>query len=111
MILGIDYGLHWCGLATSAGSLAQPLKVVETARIFEEVEKLRPELVVVGMSESHMAKMTLKFVDKLRAWVTVPVETVDETLTSVEAEKLKKDKKEQHKIAAALILQRYLDNI
>jgi len=50
-------------------------------------------------------------VEKLRVWVKCPVETVDETLTSFEAKKIKKDKKKQHAVAAALILQRYLDNI
>ncbi len=112
MLLGIDYGEKWCGLATSEGSLGEPLKVVETNKIFAEVERLAPEKIVVGISEKNMAKKTLTFVNKLRAWVKVPVETVDETLTSVEAQNLKpKDKQKQHAIAAALILQRYLGNI
>lgn len=112
MILGIDYGEKWCGLATSDGSLAQPLKSVNISNIFEEVEKLKPEKIVVGLSEKNMAKKTLVFVNKLKVWVKVPIETIDETLTSIEAEKIKpKDKQKQHAIAAALILQRYLDNM
>lgn len=112
MILGIDYGEKWCGLATSDGSLAQPFKSVPTKNIFEEIERLAPVRVVVGISEKNMAKKTLKFVEKLQVWVKVPIETVDETLTSVEAEKIKpRDKQKQHAIAAALILQRFLDNI
>ena len=112
MILGIDYGDKWCGMATSEGSLAEPLKVVALNKIFAEVEKLKPEKIVVGISENNMAKKTLVFVNKLKVWTKSPVETVDETLTSLEAEKIKsKDKEKQHAIAAALILQRYLDNI
>ena len=112
MILGIDYGDKWCGMATSEGSLAEPYKVVTLAKIFAEIEKLKPEKVVVGISENKMAKKTLVFVEKLRAWLKCPIETVDETLTSIEAERIKsKDKQKQHAIAAALILQRYLDNI
>lgn len=111
MILGIDYGQSWCGLATSEGSLAEPLKVVATKNIFEEVERLSPQKIVVGVSEKNMAKKTLVFVGKLRAWTRVPIETVDETLTSLEAAKIKRDKEKQHAVAAALILQRYLDNI
>lgn len=98
-------------MATSEGSLAEPLKFVSMEKIFVEIERLKPEKIIVGISESHMAKKTLTFVEKLRVWVKCPVETVDETLTSFEAKKIKKDKKKQHAIAAALILQRYLDNI
>ena len=99
-------------MAISEGSLAEPLRAVPLKKIFEEVERLAPEKIVVGVSEKNMAKKTLTFVDKLKAWVKVPVETVDETLTSVEAEKIKvKDKQKRHAIAAALILQRYLDNM
>lgn len=112
MILGIDYGNKWCGMATSEGSLAEPLKVVATNKIFAEVELLAPEKIVVGVSEKNMAKKTMVFVNKLKVWTKSSIETVDETLTSVEAEKIKsKDKQKQHAIAAALILQRYLDNI
>ncbi|MCL4397838.1 RuvX/YqgF family protein [Patescibacteria group bacterium] len=112
MILGVDYGESWCGIATSEGSLADPLKTVPTKNIFAEVERLKPEKVVVGISEKNMAKKTLVFVDKLAAWTKMPIETVDETLTSVEAAGIKtKDKQKQHAVAAALILQRYLDNM
>jgi putative holliday junction resolvase len=111
MLLGIDYGERWCGLAISSGSLAEPLKSVPTQTLFEEVERLAPDRIVVGVSEGTMAKKTLKFVERLKAWVKVPVETVDETLTSLEAEKIKKKKLDQHAVAAALILQRFLDNI
>jgi RNase H-fold protein (predicted Holliday junction resolvase) len=52
------------------------------------------------------------FVQKLHQWTKCPVETIDETLTSVEARKIKvKDKQKQHAVAAALILQRYLDSM
>ena len=111
MILGIDYGEKWCGVAESEGSLARPLKVVPTKNIFAEIEKLKPEKIVVGISENAMAKKTLVFVHKLKAWIKAPVETVDETLTSIEAQKIKKNKRDQHAVAAALILNRYLDNM
>lgn len=111
MIVGIDYGQSWCGLAISEGSLAEPLKAVATKDVFAEVARLTPEKIIVGISEKNMAKKTLVFVEKLRVWTKIPVETVDETLTSREASKIKKDKYGQHAVAAALILQRYLDNI
>ncbi len=111
MILGIDYGEVWCGLATSEGELAEPLQTIPTKNIFEEVEKLHPQKIVVGISEKNMAKKTLVFVEKLQTWTKVPVETTDETLTSIEAAGFKKNKEKSHAIAAALILQRYLDNM
>jgi RNase H-fold protein (predicted Holliday junction resolvase) len=112
MILGIDYGQKWCGVATSEGSLAEPLTTIPTNRIFEEVERLKPEKIIVGISEKNMAKKTQVFVDKLRVWIKISIETVDETLTSFEAAKIKvKNKQKEHAIAAALILQRYLDNM
>jgi len=112
MIIGIDYGEKWCGLAQSQGSLSEPLKTVPTKNIFEEVERLKPEKIVVGLSEKNMAKKTLVFVEKLHQWVQFSVETVDETLTSLEAEKIRgRDRQKQHAIAAALILQRFLDNM
>lgn len=111
MILGIDYGEKWCGLATSEGSLASPLKTVPTKSIFEEVERLAPEKIIVGVSEKNMGKKTLVFVDKLAAWMKVPIETVDETLTSIEAARHHNDKQKQHALAAALILERYLGNM
>lgn len=112
MILGIDYGDKWCGLATSEGSLASPLRSVALSRIIPEIKNLKPDLIVVGVSENKMAEKTLQFVEKLKKQLRIPVETVDETLTSLEAEKIKsRDKEKQHAIAAALILQRYLDNI
>lgn len=111
MIIAVDYGESWCGLAVSEGSLAEPLKTVPTKNVFEEVDRLKPGKVVVGISEGKMARKTLIFVEKLRERVGVPVETVDETLTSHQAEKIKKNKADQHAVAAALILDRFLDNI
>lgn len=107
MILGIDYGEKWCGVAQSEGSLAAPLKTVLTKNILAEIKKLNPEKIVVGISENKMADQTRRFIKSLPGLV----ETVDETLTSYEAQKIKKKRADQHAVAAALILNRYLDNM
>ncbi len=109
LFIGIDYGRKWCGLARSEGELADPLMAVPTGKVVETVKKLQPDLVVVGVSESLMARESLGFAKKLAKMLSLPVTTVDETLTSFEAEEISRDKKKQHAIAAALILQRYLD--
>lgn len=112
MILGIDYGLNHCGLAISEGSLAEPWKTVATKGILQEIKKIKPERIVVGISERVMAKRTLRFAERLRVEVGCVVEVVDETLTSWEAAKISgRDKQKHHAVAAALILQRYLDTI
>lgn len=98
-------------MATSEGSLAAPLKAVPTKKIFSEVEAMKPEKIVVGISEGAMAKKTLVFAEKLRDWTRAPVETIDETLTSWQAGKIKKKKVDQHAVAAALILNRFLGNM
>jgi len=131
-ILGIDYGDRRIGLAVSDGLAltAQPVGVVTTradgghlkelADVCQEREVGR---VVVGMprnmngSLGERAKVTLEFVEALRATVDVPVETWDERLTTVQAERslrargLTRAKRRARRdtVSAQLILQGYLD--
>lgn len=106
----MDFGESWCGLATSEGYLSEPWGAVPTAKVFSEISQLHPELVVIGVSEGAMAQKTREFGRNLVAVLNLPIEFVDETLTSHEAEDLSSDKQKQHAVAAAFILQRYLDN-
>ncbi len=110
MIIAIDYGEKNCGLAVSyEGLIAEPLESVKTEKIFKKLIDLQPEEVVVGVSENFSAQKAREFAKGLQNMLPCPVVTVDETLTSVEAEKLSQDKGRQHAVAAALILERYLD--
>ena len=110
MIIGIDYGLKHCGLSASDnGVIARPLSTTTVDKVLSELEKLDPELIVVGISEGKMKQRTLGFVKSIKKMLRLPVEVVDETLTSLEAEGTNKDKNRQHAVAAAVILQRYLD--
>ena len=106
MILGIDYGPKNIGLAISEGFIAEPLKVVHS---LEEIKKVITELniekIIVGISEGKSRELAEKFGNELQSVVGLPVEFVDETLTTHEAG----DK--EHSKAAAIILQRYLDNV
>jgi len=111
MILGIDYGLKNIGLAISEGSLAEPY---ETIKIRDEhhgikeiemrVKKLGISEIVVGISEGKSRVLAEEFGNNLKNVLGLPIKFVDETLTTYEAGG------KDHAKAAAIILQRYLDN-
>lgn len=106
MILGIDYGPKNIGLAISEGFIAEPLK---TAHSLSEVKKIIDDLkikkIIVGISEGKSQKQAEEFGNDLKNMLGLPVEFVDETLTSYEAGE------KNHSKAAAIILQRYLDHV
>jgi putative Holliday junction resolvase len=144
-ILGVDYGRSRVGLAIADAEarLAQPLGTLERINRNEDMRRLREMVrehgvkqIVVGLplrldgSHSEMAEEATRFAERLRKQIGVPVEMVDERLTSWEAERLleetqgrilhkvtatgKKSAKDQGKMtvdamAAAVILKEYLD--
>jgi putative Holliday junction resolvase len=129
-ILGIDFGRARIGLAISdeLRLLAHPLETLpgnkDTAKkIAEIIRERKIDKIVVGVPR-HMsgeigeaAKEALEFANKLRAQVPCPVETWDERLTTVAAERAlrgagKKSRKTRNiidQVAAQMILQGYLD--
>jgi len=125
-VLGIDFGLAKVGLATSVGRLAEPYGVIkykDTAALTEKllaiIKKENIDKIVVGISEGIMGNKQEFFATDLSRKTTLSVETVDETLTTLEAQKLaiqaglkqKKRKELEDAFAATLILQAYLDKI
>ncbi|MGC1484971.1 MAG: Holliday junction resolvase RuvX [Candidatus Acidiferrum sp.] len=142
-ILALDYGRARIGLAIASAeaALAQPLGTLDRINRNEDMRRLRElvrdhgvKQVVVGLplrldgTRGEMAEEAARFGDRVRKQLGVPVEMVDERLTSWEAERLleehqgrsihtlssKKQKKENAKLgvdamAAALILKEYLD--
>ncbi len=121
-ILGVDYGEAKIGLAISEGELAEPLAVFEIMTSKQQIANIcgrdRIEKIVIGISEGKMALETKKFGDELKQLTSLPIEYWDETLTSQQAREAMiqsgkpqmKKKADEHAIAAALILQDYLDN-
>lgn len=142
-ILALDYGRARIGLAIAGvdAALAQPLGTLDRINRNEDMRRLR-ELVrehdvrqiVVGLplrldgTRGDMAEEAARFGQRVHKQLGLPVEMVDERLTSWEAERLleehqgrtihaassKKRKKENSKpgvdaMAAALILKEYLD--
>lgn len=130
-VLGVDLGDRRIGIALSDPNrtLASPLTVIQRspklhADIRREVDEWEATLVVVGLplsldgSVGPAAKKALAEVDKLGATLSVPVTTYDERLTTVTAERMMTDagldsrrqRKVVDKIAAAVMLQAWLDH-
>jgi putative Holliday junction resolvase len=131
-LIGFDFGERRIGVAvgeTETG-IANPLGAIDAAANdarFREIEKLvhewQPAGFVVGRprhaddSEHVVARLAEKFARRLHAKYNVPVVLVDETLTSATAESQlrgsragAKRKGDVDAVAAAIILQSYLDD-
>jgi putative holliday junction resolvase len=131
--VGIDLGSRRIGVALSdsAGTLALPYEVVQRSgdrrrdhrRLAELVAEAEAEVLVVGIpysldgSVGPTARRYLAETEELRATIGVPVETYDERLTTVTAERSLRDtqlsgparRKVVDQVAAAVMLQSWLD--
>jgi putative Holliday junction resolvase len=144
-ILGIDYGRARIGLALADArtALPRPLDTLQRINRNEDMRRLREivrthavKQIVVGLplrldgSRGEMAEEAARFGERIRKQLGIPVEMVDERLTSWEAERLLEDHsgkvfhddaKTSHKkrrestrasvdaMAAAVILREYLE--
>jgi putative Holliday junction resolvase len=131
-LLGIDYGEKRVGVAISdpTGTIASALDTI----LFKSKEDLFQQLkkrialediagVVVGMPFGMKGQVTAqtetvqKFISELRSQLSVSVNSADERLSSVEAGRVLREQGHQpsrnkamvDSIAAAIILQSYLD--
>lgn len=102
-ILGIDYGRARIGLAIAdvQAALARPLATLERINRNEDMRRLREisrehgvKRIVVGLplrldgSRGEMAEEAARFAERVRKQLGLPVEMLDERLTSWEAERL-----------------------
>lgn len=133
-ILALDHGSRRIGVALSdeMKMIAQPLEYIPAEPFAAFLERLKHllrekevELVLVGMprnmdgSYGPAALKVQDFVAALKAAITVPVKTWDERLTSVLANRfllqgnVRRDKRKEKvdKMAAAILLQSYLDSL
>lgn len=118
MILGIDYGLRNLGLAISQGDIAEPKETIKIDSVNDGLQKIESrtknwevEKIIIGLSEGKSRDLAFAFGKKLESMLRLPVEYIDETLSTYEANtNAKKDKTKSHSIAAAVILQRYLED-
>ena len=136
-ILGLDYGARTVGVAVSdpLGLTAQPVETIwrqkenhlrqTLARIEELTREYQADRIVLGFPKhlnntvGERASKSLEFKEMLERRTGLPVVMWDERLTTREAEKIlmegsvRRENRKQHldSMAAALILQGYLDSL
>jgi putative Holliday junction resolvase len=131
-ILALDHGSKRIGVAVSdeTKTIAQPLEYIPAEPFADFLERLKQlllekeiDLVLIGLprnmdgSYGPAAQKVEVFVAVLRSAITIPVKTWDERLTSSQANRIliqggvRRDKRKEKvdKMAAAILLQSYLD--
>ncbi|MFA6250645.1 MAG: Holliday junction resolvase RuvX [Candidatus Shapirobacteria bacterium] len=117
--LAIDYGTVRVGIAVSVNGFITTLPPLKCDQnLLQELTLVITDYsinkIFVGLSRGSMKEETLKFVDRLRAMLELTVETVEEEVSTIEADQIyksNKNKKKNYKhkidsIAAAVILRR-----
>ncbi len=130
--LGIDFGERRIGIAKSdpTGLIASALKTLEVSSMKDSIKQIKdvideyePNGIVVGYpllpsgDRSKKCDVIDLFIDQLKAVFDGPIHKEDEIYSSGEAEKvihahgkrIGKDKKRIDRLAAVIILQRFLD--
>ena len=128
--LGIDYGTRRCGLAISdgIGLTARPLEVVSrddvVDRVVAAVDEYDVSAIIIGLPtglgghEGESAEGARELGDEIAEVTHLEIEYVDERFTSrlaesslLESGMKRRDRRETvDKVAAAIILQTYLDS-
>ncbi len=132
-VLGIDFGSVRVGLALSdlTKTIANPYKTLTYQKIDHLIDQLSSialenevSTIVVGVPynmsglETKQTQTVMNFIDLLHKRFDYKIKTIDERLSSVEAEKTLRamniktghNKSDIDKIAASVILQEYLDS-
>ena len=133
-ILALDHGTKRIGVAASdeTKTIAQPLEFIPAepfadflARLRQLIREKEVEMILVGLprnmdgSYGPAAEKVQTFVAALKDAVVVPVKTLDERLTSAQANRVliqggvRRDKRKEKvdKMAAAILLQSFLDGM
>ena len=133
-ILALDHGTKRIGVAVSdeTKTIAQPLEYIPAEPFGDFLDRLKEllvekeiDLVLIGLPRNMdgtygpAAQKVQAFVAVLHNAITVPIKMWDERLTSSQANKIliqgkvRRDKRKEKvdKMAAAILLQSYLDGI
>jgi putative Holliday junction resolvase len=129
-IIGLDVGNKHIGVAMAIGTVAIPIAVIKRTEEEEDMERIaaltrdyETELIVIGLPRSMdgsigaQAELVLEFAKSLSDYIDIPIDMCDERLTTVIADRLMQEsgaKRKQRKenidaMAAAVILQAYID--
>ncbi|MFO7594560.1 MAG: Holliday junction resolvase RuvX [Pseudomonadota bacterium] len=128
LLLGFDFGLKRIGVAVGqelTGSareletLTSPDGGPDWKGINRLIEQWQPDALVVGLplnldgSDHEVTRLARRFGNRLKGRYNLPVFTIDERLSSVEAERLltgegRFDKEAVDKLAARIILESWL---
>lgn len=136
-ILALDFGSKTVGVAITDPLLitAQELETIvrekpsalraTLRRIVEVVEQYDVGQIVLGLplnmndEEGERVEATKDFAEQLRKRISVPIDFIDERLTTIEADEILAEqgvpkserKKVIDQVAAAIMLREYLDNM
>ena len=133
-ILALDHGTRRIGVAVSdeTKTIAQPLEYILAEPFADFLKRLNEilltkeiELILIGLprnmdgSYGPAAEKVRAFVTTLKTTIIIPIKLWDERLTSSQANKIliqggvRRDKRKEKvdKMAAAILLQSYLDAI
>jgi putative Holliday junction resolvase len=120
-ILGIDYGTKRIGLAVSdeTQTFARELTILSPKEFWAQIKTIIAEneisKIVVGWPLNMSGEMTEKTKEvesvklKVESETGLPVETIDERLSSSFAQSIRGSKKDLDSLAAQILLQNYLD--
>ena len=130
-LIGLDWGTVRVGVAMTdeEQKMAFPLQqTFESAKAIQEIQKLLDEYeiekVVIGLplslkgEETESSRLTKKFAEKIEDKLKIPVEFIDERFSSVASTQALHDQnikeaEQRHikdNVAAALLLQQFIDN-
>lgn len=123
VVMGLDPGTRYTGVAVSnpEQTMAFALEVIDStstdlmARLTSLVEQKKIGQIIVGRPVAlrgtpiPMTEHAERFAQQLRQRLTLPVELVDERLSSRQAEQSRGKATRPDAAAAALLLQTYLD--
>jgi len=125
-LLAFDFGLKKIGVAignTLTGQ-ARPLRILRSetqdarfAQVAAVLAEWRPDCVVVGLpltlsgEEQPASLQSRRFAHQIEGRFHLPVVLVDERGSSVEAQQRLAPREDDDAMAAAIILQRYLDRL
>ena len=117
--LAIDFGTKNIGLAVSVLGIITPISAIKNdEHTIDNIQKIIADYkidgIYVGLCEGQVADLTKAFVTKLRSVLQLNIETVEEDVSTIEAQQIyikNKNKKKDYKklidsVAAAVILRR-----